>query len=273
MIKVVALDLDGTLLRSDVTVSQATVEALAATTAAGIRAVIVTARPPRFVKRLAATAGLTGLAICSNGAIVHDIDLGHTTVCGPLPICTARAAARAIEAVLPGAAFAVETGWQAVVGPGYGHRASGEDSRIEAATDQELWSCTDTCVKLLAWSAAPVTDALLELAGSALPAGTCVTYSGAAGMLEVHAAGVSKVATLSRLCRQWGVTAAEVAAFGDMPNDLPMLRWAGHAVAVANAHPSVRAIAHEVTASNDDDGVAAVLCRWGSDVADLLSET
>lgn len=81
-------------------------------------------------------------------------------------------------------------------------------------------------------------------------------------MLEIHAAGVSKVATLAALCDQWGVTAAEVAAFGDMPNDLPLLRWAGLAVAVANAHPNLLAVAHEVTASNDEDGVARVLGRW-----------
>ena len=48
-------------------------------------------------------------------------------------------------------------------------------------------------------------------------------------------------------------------AFGDMPNDVPMLAWAGYGVAVANAHPSVIAVADEVTGSNDDDGVAQVL--------------
>jgi Cof subfamily protein (haloacid dehalogenase superfamily) len=266
VIKVVALDLDGTLLRSDGTVSQATVEALAGVAAAAMRAVIVTARPPRFVKRLAAEAGLTGLAICSNGAIVYDLDRDHSTICGPLQVSTARSAALAVAAVLPDAAFAVETGWQAVAGPAYGHRASGEDSRVDVPSEEELWSCAETCVKLLAWSPAQVTDALLELVAGALPADTTVTYSGASGMLEIHAAGVSKVATLSRLCLEWGVTAAEVAAFGDMPNDLPVMGWAGLAVAVANAHPSVKAIAHEVTASNDDDGVATVLSRWGCDV-------
>jgi hydroxymethylpyrimidine pyrophosphatase-like HAD family hydrolase len=59
MFKVAALDLDGTLLRSDGTVSEATVRAVADVTACGIRAVIVTARPPRFVRRLASAAGTT----------------------------------------------------------------------------------------------------------------------------------------------------------------------------------------------------------------------
>jgi hydroxymethylpyrimidine pyrophosphatase-like HAD family hydrolase len=63
------------------------------------------------------------------------------------------------------------------------------------------------------------------------------------------------------LATEHGIGASEVVAFGDMPNDLPMLVWAGHAVAVANAHPDVLAVADEVTASNDDDGVAVVVER------------
>jgi hydroxymethylpyrimidine pyrophosphatase-like HAD family hydrolase len=77
--------------------------------------------------------------------------------------------------------------------------------------------------------------------------------------VEIAAAGVSKAAALAELCEELGVMPAEVVAFGDYPNDLPMLEWAGHAVAVANAHPEVLAAVTEVTASNDDDGVAVVL--------------
>ncbi|MCU1373351.1 MAG: Cof-type family hydrolase, partial [Actinomycetia bacterium] len=81
------------------------------------------------------------------------------------------------------------------------------------------------------------------------------------GLLELSAAGVTKAFGLERLATERGIGADEVVAFGDMPNDLPMLAWAGHAVAVANAHPDVIAIAEEVTASNDDDGVALVIER------------
>jgi hydroxymethylpyrimidine pyrophosphatase-like HAD family hydrolase len=80
-------------------------------------------------------------------------------------------------------------------------------------------------------------------------------------LLEISAAGVSKASALARLCRQRGIEREDVIAFGDMPNDLPMLAWAGHAVAVANAHPEVIAAADEVTASNDESGVALVLER------------
>jgi hydroxymethylpyrimidine pyrophosphatase-like HAD family hydrolase len=80
-------------------------------------------------------------------------------------------------------------------------------------------------------------------------------------LLEIAARGVSKATALAQLCEERGIGREAVVAFGDMPNDLPMLVWAGHAVAVANAHPEVRAAADEITAGNDDAGVARVLER------------
>ena len=71
--------------------------------------------------------------------------------------------------------------------------------------------------------------------------------------------GVSKASGLASLCALLGLTAAEVIAFGDMPNDVPMLSFAGRGVAVSNAHPEVLAAADDVTASNEDDGVARVI--------------
>jgi hydroxymethylpyrimidine pyrophosphatase-like HAD family hydrolase len=70
---------------------------------------------------------------------------------------------------------------------------------------------------------------------------------------------VSKASTLERIAAQWGIHSQHIVAIGDMPNDIPMIVWAGHGVAVANAHPQVRAVADRITASNDDDGVAEVI--------------
>ena len=67
---------------------------------------------------------------------------------------------------------------------------------------------------------------------------------------------------IDEIARPLGITAEDVVAFGDMPNDVPMLRWAGHGVAMGNAHSEAVAAADEVTAGNDDDGVARVLERW-----------
>jgi hypothetical protein len=85
------------------------------------------------------------------------------------------------------------------------------------------------------------------------------THSNGRGLVEMGPRGVSKATTLAAYCASLGVTADEVVAFGDMPNDLPMLAWAGTAYAVANAHPQVLAAVALRAHSNDDDGVARVL--------------
>jgi hydroxymethylpyrimidine pyrophosphatase-like HAD family hydrolase len=105
-------------------------------------------------------------------------------------------------------------------------------------------------------------DALLARARQVASHLAEFSHSNAAdGLLEISAAGVSKASALARLCGQRGIDSRDVIAFGDMPNDLPMLAWAGSAVAVANAHPEVIAAADEVTASNEESGVARVLER------------
>ena len=78
-------------------------------------------------------------------------------------------------------------------------------------------------------------------------------------LMEISAAGITKAATLARLADELGVAAAEVVAFGDMPNDIAMLEWAGTSYAVANADPTVIEVADHVCPANDDDGVARVL--------------
>jgi hydroxymethylpyrimidine pyrophosphatase-like HAD family hydrolase len=103
-------------------------------------------------------------------------------------------------------------------------------------------------------------DDLLALArGVVAEEVATLTHSSYDGLLEISAAGITKATTLAEVVGRCGHGAADVVAFGDMPNDLPMLAWAGHSVAVANAHDEVLAAVDEVTASNDDDGVAQVL--------------
>jgi hydroxymethylpyrimidine pyrophosphatase-like HAD family hydrolase len=88
-----------------------------------------------------------------------------------------------------------------------------------------------------------------------------VSFSKGMGLLEVGPPGVTKATALAAWCAARGITADQVVAFGDMPNDLPMLRWAGHSYAVANAHPEVIDAADAVTGSNEEDGVAMVVER------------
>ncbi|HEY6932878.1 MAG TPA: HAD-IIB family hydrolase, partial [Marmoricola sp.] len=115
-------------------------------------------------------------------------------------------------------------------------------------------------IKLVARHAELDNAALLDSIRALGLDGFEATHSGAP-FVEVLPRGVSKAWGLARLCEHLGLDPAEVVAFGDAPNDAEMLAWAGCGVAVANAAPESRAAADEVTASNDEDGVAMVLER------------
>jgi hypothetical protein len=114
-------------------------------------------------------------------------------------------------------------------------------------------------VKLLARSASYGADEFAALVSRTLGGIAEATHSSSSALVEISAAGVTKAAGLAWLCEREGFTAADVVAFGDMPNDLPLLAWAGRSVAMDNAHPALKEIADEVTLSNDEDGVAVYL--------------
>jgi hypothetical protein len=103
-----------------------------------------------------------------------------------------------------------------------------------------------------------------DLLARVLPAAgglVSVTHSNSRGLIEASALGVSKASVVAELAADFGVEREAVLAFGDMPNDLPLLTWAGTSCAVANAHPEVLAAATHVIGSVDEDGVAEYLER------------
>jgi Cof subfamily protein (haloacid dehalogenase superfamily) len=256
---VVATDLDGTIVRSDGTVSARTRDALVLASEAGATVVVVTGRPPRWMHQIAAQTGHHGLAVCANGALVYDLERETILDAHPLGVDVARELARSLRTAIPGLGFAVET-----VDSEFGHEPA---YRPRWATDGAVVAELETLLsrplaKLLARHEGLDSDELLRRARAVVDEATAtMTHSSRDGLLEISAAGISKATTLAEVVARSGHVAADVVAFGDMPNDLPMLAWAGHSVAVANAHPEVLAIVDEVTASNDDDGVAVVLER------------
>jgi len=114
-------------------------------------------------------------------------------------------------------------------------------------------------VKVLARSPERNADEMVALALSTLTVNAEVSHSGGRGLLEIAPRGASKASALSWLCERRGIAASDVAAFGDMPNDLPMLRWAGRGHAVSNAHPEVLAAADHVVGHHAEDGVALAI--------------
>jgi Cof subfamily protein (haloacid dehalogenase superfamily) len=257
-IRLLASDLDGTLLRPDETVSDRTRAALAAAKEAGITVVLVSGRPPRSLGPIAERIGVGGIAICANGAIVWDLDAGTMLDSTPLAADLATRLVHDLREAIPGALFAVE------LEGGFGRETGWSDGLVATPPDvleaDALELITGPVAKLLVRHPSLPFAEVAERARRTVGDDAVVTWAGLR-LVEISAAGVTKAFALERLCRRLGVAAEEVVAVGDMPNDLAMLDWAGRAVAVANAVPEVLEAADEVTAANVDDGVALLLER------------
>jgi hydroxymethylpyrimidine pyrophosphatase-like HAD family hydrolase len=266
--KLVATDLDGTIVRSDGTVSDRTTAALHAVRAYGIPVVGVTGRGPRLLDLNRRDLPAADFMVCAQGAHVADLSGCRSTAAEPMTLFAAEMAG----AVAAGVVAAVEE----VAGP--------LTVLVEPATvvDTLLWGephpswpyaeAVHACSRAEAF-AVPLfkaflhaerydADELLAIARTVVaPEAVELTQAGL-GYVEVCPAGITKASGLAVVAGHLGVDAADVLVFGDMPNDLPMFGWAGWGrIAVANAHPALLVAADDVTLSNDEDGVAVYLER------------
>jgi hydroxymethylpyrimidine pyrophosphatase-like HAD family hydrolase len=217
----------------------------------------VTARPPRWVDQLADVVAAHGTVICANGAFVYDVPRRSTIEMHGMSPATMRAIVADLRAVLPGVGFAAELADGVYREPEYPELHP--DSVPADVAYRSIDAIDQPVGKLLARSLeVPEEDFLLRVADIVGARAHC-TYSGAGGLAEIGPLGVTKASTLVSWCAARGISSSEVWAFGDMPNDLPMLAWAGVSFAVANAHPDVSAAARQSCPSNAEDGVAVVL--------------
>ncbi len=263
----IATDVDGTLLDDDERVTSRTRQAVRAAVAAGVQFVLATGRPPRWVSPVVEALGFAPMAVCANGAVIYDPDQDRIISARTLDIDVLTELAEIATRVIPGAGLAVERVGrsahdsatpQFVSSPGYEHAWLNPDN-TEVSIEDLL---SAPAVKLLIRKAgARSSDMAAELAKHIGIQGD-ITYSTNNGLIEINPLGTSKATGVEEVARPLGITAEDVIAFGDMPNDIPMLLWAGHGVAMGNAHPDAIAAANEVTATNADDGLARVLERW-----------
>ncbi|WP_197042651.1 HAD hydrolase family protein [Microbispora rosea] len=219
----------------------------------------LTARPPRSVVPIAEQAGVTGTMICSNGAIVYDLATHRLTASYALDPATIRKLTAALAEAVPGVAFAAETGRRVLVEGGYTWPDVHDAAFIQEVPD--ICDEDQPFVKLLAVSTEHTADDMLAMALPVVEGHAEITHTGVHGLVEISAPGVTKAGTFALLCQELGVDPAEVVAFGDMPNDLAVLTFAGTGYAMANAHQLVLAAIERRTLSNDEDGVAVVLER------------
>jgi Cof subfamily protein (haloacid dehalogenase superfamily) len=255
--KLILLDLDGTLLGQGGEVSDRNSSALRRADAAGARVVIATGRPPRWLEHLRASIPAS-IALCCNGGIVVDLDsdvvLASTPVDGRMLLAAINglrdSGSRFSVAVegLPEFGLAVE--------PGFPFRTA-EPRHAPLA---EL--CAAYVVKVLIRPEESHGDAIVERFAADYSDVFTLTSSTNDGLIEISNVGITKGAVIAELAGDWGIDRADAIAFGDMPNDIEMLSWAGHSVAMGNADAAVKAVTTEVAAHHDDDGVARVLERW-----------
>ncbi|MFJ1580528.1 HAD family hydrolase [Streptomyces sp. NPDC088182] len=256
--RLVATDLDGTLLREDGTVSGRTREALAAVTAAGAAHIVVTGRAVPWTRHILDDLGYEGLAVCGQGAQVYHAGEHKLLTSLTLDRQLAGLALAKIEGeVGPLALAASRDGLDGdvLVGPGY-RVQEGPLPAVLVDDPAELWSAPLN--KVYIQHPELDDDALAQAARATVGSLVDVVMAGP-GVVEILPLGLSKATGLSLAARRLGIKAADTIAFGDMPNDIPMFGWARHGVAMANAHEELKAVANEVTASNEDDGIALVL--------------
>jgi Cof subfamily protein (haloacid dehalogenase superfamily) len=264
--RLVATDLDGTLLRSTGEVSARTRAALEACWDAGIPVVGATGRGPRLLDSVRAALAGRGIAVLAQGGYVVDLERREVLRTVGLPRDRATAVIERIEEAAGRLVVAVEEAAE--------QAEARRPLRVQHGFD---WPYPEPAhllprdqvlppgpvLKVFLRSASLGQDELLARAQRVVdPAEAEITHAGL-GFIEVLPPGITKATGLALALDRYGVGFGDVLAFGDMPNDLPMLgavrEAGGHAVAVANAHPAVRAATAELTSGNDADGVARYL--------------
>jgi Cof subfamily protein (haloacid dehalogenase superfamily) len=255
--RLVASDIDGTLIREDGTLSERTLDVIRALP---VPLVLVTGRPVRWLRQLYNQMPAPVPAVCANGAVVYDPLNDEILRADPLSVDLLLDVSKRLREAVPDIALAIEVEdgrkfWYEEAWP-LRWEADNDQVRV-LTTPEELTSVP--AVKLLARSAAHEPGPFYELVSHTLAGVAETTHSSRSALVEISATGVTKAAGLAWLCERQGIRAGEVIAFGDMPNDLPLLTWAGHSVAMGNAHPAVREVADEIGLTNDEDGVARYL--------------
>lgn len=276
----VATDVDGTLIGSDHLVPAANLAVVEDIAASGATFVLATGRPPRWMAQIVDQLPFAPLAVCANGAVIMDTDSGEFLSATLLQPEVLVELDEILRERLPSAGIAAERlGTDAVdidfvASPAY-EDAWINPEHVEVGHEEVL---SEPVLKLLARvPGMPSADMMAALSG-AVEHLADVTFSTTDGLIEFAPRGVTKASGLTAIATgavvrtgsaiiPAGVTAADrqvplTVAFGDMPNDLEMLRWADHGVAMGNAIPSVHAVADEVTLTNDEAGLAHVLRRW-----------
>ena len=261
-IRLVAIDLDGTLLNDAKRVTERTVDALKCLTGSGVRVVIASARPPRSVRHVYRELGLDTWQINYNGALVWDEPGRRAVYHRPMESRVVRDLIDLARGRHPEVLVSCEIldRWCTDRFDETYTTETGRLFRPDLVAPVERF-CVEPVTKLMLLAAPAVLDQL-EPALRASPTNVSVIRSDP-DLIQVMDASASKGAALRMVCEHYAVPPGQAMAVGDAVNDIPMLEAAGVAVAMDNAHPAVKAAADWVAPSNNDHGVHAALERYG----------
>ena len=257
--KLIATDLDGTIVAHYGFISDRTKIAFAAAHAAGIHIYFITGRPIRWMKEIKDNFNF-GLGVCGNGALLYDFINEKVLEEWSFSVEAQLETVKRLRQVIPPVSFATEIGEDFLREKKYVPRWDIGEDNIGVDLIEEV--ITAPALKMLARCSDGEfsSDEMLALASKALEGIATVTHSNSTdSLLEISAVGVSKGATLSRVAGRLGLTADDCVTFGDNPNDFSMLSWASRSWAMADGHPDLMKYAKFQTDPHQEDGVAKVI--------------
>lgn len=257
--KLIATDLDGTIVPHLGPISDRTIAAFKRAHEAGIEIFFVTGRPPRWMKEVKEAFGF-GNAICANGAILYDLMNERVIEEWLIPKETQLEIVKRLRKYLPGIYFAVEYGDEF-------HREKKYTTKWDIGLDNIGVDSIEMKIELPAFKMLGrcannefTSDQMLEIAARELTGIANITHSNASeSLIEISALGVSKGETLAKMAERAGLTAQDCVTFGDNPNDFSMLEWATRSWAMSDGHPDGPKYAKFVADAHYHDGVAIVI--------------
>jgi Cof subfamily protein (haloacid dehalogenase superfamily) len=257
--KLIATDLDGTIVPHNGGISRRTIAAFTKARDLGVEIFFVTGRPPRWMGDIREAFDF-GSAICCNGGVIYDLHNDKVLEQWMIQPAELQRAVDVLRETIPNVSFAVESN-------DHFHREKAYIPRWDIGMDDVGVETINTvtnrpALKLLArLSQEEISaDEMLALATPVLKGFVNVTHSASNdSLLEISALGVSKGETLAMMAERIGLTADDCVAFGDNPNDFSMLQWAGRSYAMIDGHPAGPANAKDVAPSHKEDGVAEVI--------------
>lgn len=265
MVKLIASDLDGTLIGEDFRFRPRTLRALHAAADAGIRIVFVTGRPLRWMRPVldqlgAEWDGDNSFVFCSNGAVTYDIGRSEILATRTMSGTETHALHRKLEDAFPGSLFIAETLRHVYVQGQYQPHAQEDLAKIVEGPIVGTLGADAGVVKYLLYREGASPSALLEqvreLVGERFAVTRSVPYQ---PLIEIAQQGLNKGRVLADFAAQNGIEPHDVVAFGDMPNDLEMLTWAGQGYAMESGLPQLKAQVGRICPGFFEDGVAQVI--------------